>query len=90
MNFKAPQQVICLENKYWIGLNRPASLGTNGPQKDKVYEVTEVITYTDGVTLYLCLEGFEEYAFNSKYFAPLIDDSELYEEINDILNLIEA
>ena len=79
------QEVICIEDNYWLGINRINSLGSNGPRKGKVYTVTETIK--EYGTTYLVLAEFNpDYAFNAQYFAPLISDDKLHKELIEILN----
>jgi len=83
------QEVICIEDNYWLGANRINSLGSNGPRKNKVYTVTE--TFKAYGTTYLVLAEFDpDYAFNAQYFAPLISDEEMQKELVEILNPVEV
>lgn len=83
------QEVICIEDRYWIGINKNNSLGNNGPRKGKVYTVTARFQFFGRI--YLELAEFDPtFAFHSKYFAPLISDEQLHEELAEILNPIEV
>lgn len=94
IEFCVGRKVVCISDD-WIANHLATMMGDLMPIKDKVYTIRDITTDGDNVGLRLkeirnpkrqYVSGFEETAFTSKAFRPLLDKKTDISVFQKILN----